>query len=36
MEDMCRVNRSHFFLLPALGLHFVWWAYGRTNIVYVK
>lgn len=25
-----------FFLLPALVLRFVWWAYGRTNIVYVK
>lgn len=25
-----------FFLLPALVLRFVWWAYGRTNIVYIK
>ena len=25
-----------FFLLPALVLRFVWWIYGRTNIVYVK
>lgn len=25
-----------FFLLPALVLRFFWWAYGRTNIVYVK
>lgn len=25
-----------FFLLPAMILRFAWWAYGRTNIVYVK
>ncbi|MDP1722111.1 MAG: hypothetical protein Q8L37_02785 [Candidatus Gottesmanbacteria bacterium] len=25
-----------FFLVPALMLHFFWWVYGRTNIVYSK
>ncbi len=25
-----------FFLLPAMVLRFFWWAYGRTNIVYIK
>lgn len=25
-----------FFLLPAMVLRFVWWAFGRTNIVYIK
>ncbi|MBI5620894.1 hypothetical protein HY949_03885 [Candidatus Gottesmanbacteria bacterium] len=41
--DIAYVNGAYtsrkpftFFLIPALVLRLFWWAFGRTNIVYIK